>query len=131
MLVVLVRGDLLVLIYVMKGQQLFHGFEFHNDAIFDEEIDSIASVQSDASIFNRQPNLVLKMQTSKGELVLQARLIRAFEQSWSERRVNPDRRVDDAAGNVFVDHDGLSSVPSVSSVVERLESTGSQRTGRR
>jgi hypothetical protein len=60
------------------------------------------------------------MQTINRELVMQARVIGAFEHPGTERGVNFHGAVDDPLSDVFVKHLDSSSVSSVSAVVLSL-----------
>ena len=63
----------------VKGQQFFHCFEFDDDAVFDQKVDSIAGFDVDALIHHWETNLVLEMQTIHSKLMMQTRTVCAFE----------------------------------------------------
>ena len=62
--------------------------------------------------------MVLKLQATDREFVKEACCLRAFKQTRSKRRMHVQRCMDDSFGDVFMKHDVLTSVSSVSSVVE-------------
>jgi hypothetical protein len=104
----------------VKGKQFFHCFEFDDDAVFDQKVDSIAGFDPDALIHNWETNLVLEMQAVHSKLIMQTRTVCAFEKAGAQRRMDFRGCLDDAFGDVFVKHRVVSSVSPVSSVVERL-----------
>jgi hypothetical protein len=102
----------------VERQQFFHCFEFHDHAVFDKEIDSVPGIKLKAFIKNGQTKLVLKLHSSDCEFVKKASGVGAFKQSRSERSVYFKCRLNDSFGHVFMEHEAMTSVSSVSSVVE-------------
>ena len=85
----------------VNRQQFFDTFDLDDEAIFDNEIDSIRGGEFDSAIHNRQPNLVLKLQAVFSELLADARMVGALEYACAKNAVNLHRAADDTpAGNV-------------------------------
>ena len=104
----------------VERDQLLNGFQLHNDAAFDEKIDSVACVQSDVLVNHWEPDLVLETQAVDGELIVKASLIRALKESGAKRGVDLHCGVDNSACDVFVQHIVPSSCSPVSPVVESV-----------
>jgi hypothetical protein len=63
----------------MNRQHNLNAFQFDDQASFDNEVDSVGALQSDAAIDNWQADLVFKTQASVGQFVVEARIARTFE----------------------------------------------------
>src|SRR5262245_46016299 len=88
----------------VQRQQFFNGFDFDDDAVFEQEVDSIAGVESYAAVHDRQTNLVLKLYAARHELMAETSAVRTFQQPGSERAVNLHRGFDDALRDGSVKH---------------------------
>jgi hypothetical protein len=77
----------------MQGQQFFHSLELDDDAIFNQEVDSIPGFELNAVVSDRQADLVLKLQSGYGKLVVKAGLICALQQTCAENGMNLVRRI--------------------------------------
>jgi hypothetical protein len=53
----------------MKRQQFFHRLKFYDDAVFDQEVDAIPSVESDLLIRDWQPDLMTEFQSVGAKLI--------------------------------------------------------------
>src|SRR5215469_7338628 len=71
-----------------RGERVY-GFQFNNDEILDEQIDPISEIQLHAIVINRQTDLSFRPKTGLRQFVLQASLIGAFKESWSQICMNP------------------------------------------
>ena len=72
----------------MNRQQLLYGFDLDDQAVFHDEIDAVSKANLNPSINNWQPHLVLELQPSLRELVIQARIVCALEQAGTECGMN-------------------------------------------
>ena len=87
----------------MQGEQFFNRLQFDDDAIFDEVINPIASLEVDAVVRDRQADLVLKMQSVDAELVVKTRVVCALQHARAKRGVNLDRSIKDSFCDVLMD----------------------------
>ena len=100
--------------------QSLHCFEFHDNAVFDNEVDSVRRVQLDSLISDGQPHLMPERQSVLRELITPARVVRAFKAARPEGGVHLHRRAQNPFRDRNVQNHTYSSVSSVSSVVERF-----------
>jgi hypothetical protein len=63
----------------VEGQQLFNRLDLDDDAVFDQEVDSIASLEGLTAIDNREANLVFHVQATQSEFVQETGGVGAFE----------------------------------------------------
>jgi hypothetical protein len=102
----------------VQWKQFFHRLQFNDDAVLDQEIDSVSGFKLQSFVNHRQSNLVLKLQASDGEFVNKASGVGAFQQSRSKSCVDVQGCVNDSLGDIRMKHDVFTSMSSVSSVVE-------------
>jgi hypothetical protein len=65
--------------------------------------------------------LAFETQSGDHEFVRETRVIGAFQESGTERRMDVDGCADDSLRDVFVQHEDMTFVSSVSSVVMNLD----------
>ena len=102
----------------MQRKQFLNCFEFHDDAVFDNKVDAICGIQLNALIDDRKPNLMCENYSILGELIAEARVVRAFEAAGSKGGMDFERRPENAFRDPSVQRQWFTSVSSVSSVVE-------------
>ena len=79
----------------VDGKQLFNTFEFNDEAVFNDEVDTIGGGELHAFVNDRQMNLVLKMQASLRQFIEQTSVVRALEEAGPECGMNSHRSTDD------------------------------------
>ncbi len=104
----------------VKGQQFFNSLEFDDNAIFNHEVDSIPSFETDSLVNDWEAHLVLKLQAINCELVPKTALVGAFQHTGAEGAVDFDRSLKNSLSDRLVKHWDLLSVSSASSVVALL-----------
>jgi hypothetical protein len=72
----------------MQREQFLHCFEFENDAVFDDEIDSVSGVQLNAVIDDRKPHLMCERDTVLRELIAETCVVSAFKAAGTEFAVD-------------------------------------------
>ena len=72
----------------VKRKQSVYGFQLNDDAVLDEEVDSVAGIQGYGLVHHRKTKLVLEMQAVDGELIVQAGLIGTLKKASAESRVD-------------------------------------------
>ena len=72
----------------MHRQNAFNALEFDNEAFFDDVVDSEGSRKFDTVVDDGQVNLVFEAETSARQLVGNAGMVGAFEDSSAERRMD-------------------------------------------
>src|SRR5260370_7219928 len=96
----------------MNGHDCVNGFDFDNDRLFEDEIDSIRRRDVDPCVANRQRDLAAKLQAASLEFMTDGLLVCAFEQSRTKRGVHCHPRADDAIADFVRTHlFALSSPP--------------------
>lgn len=85
-------GDELSFVY---GKHLLNGFEFNNDSIGYEEVDSKASVEAFTLVHNRKFDLTLKLDAAPCEFAREAHFIRGFQESRAKVAMHFNRGTDD------------------------------------
>src|SRR5665213_1772894 len=88
----------------MEGKQLFHCFQFKDDAVFDQKIDSVARVDLDAGIDHRESYLVAEGDAIFLELIAQTRVVSAFQAACANASVHSHRRAKNLLRNRIVQH---------------------------
>ena len=85
---------------LMNRFQLGHGFEFYDDGIFNEQINSIAAIEMNSFIVDRQ--WVLRLEGNAGQMKLtgEALLICGFQQTGAKMPMDFDGGADDPMGQV-------------------------------
>ena len=96
----------------MEGQQFLHRLEFHNYAVFDDEVDSIRCVELNAVVDDRKTHLMCERNAIFGELVAEARVIRAFEATGSKSGMYFESRSENPVCDPNVQGQLISSVSS-------------------
>jgi hypothetical protein len=102
----------------VERQYLLDRFQFDDDAVFDETIDSVATFKLSVAIDDWQPDLVLEMQTREAKFVFEAGMVSAFKKAGPKGGVDSDRCADDSVGDVLMHHEKFVSASSASSAVE-------------
>src|SRR5258708_2064987 len=101
----------------MERQQRLDGLQFDDNAVFDEEIDSISGVEHHILVDNRKFDLMFETQSVSAELVLEAGVVRALKTTGSDRGMYLERRGDYPLGHRIVWHADDPSASSASSAV--------------
>ena len=85
---------------IVNRFQLGHGLQFHDDGIFNEEIDSIAAIEMNPFIVDRER--VFRFEGNAGQMKLtgQALLICGFQQTGAKMSMDFDGGTDDPMGQV-------------------------------
>ena len=91
----------------------FDCLEFDHERIVYNEVHPVSALQSNALVDERQLLLSFHHEARLSELIVEARLVARFEETWSEFTMHPDRRADHRPGHIIGSH----SVCSVCSVV--------------
>ncbi len=76
----------------MNGEQFLHRFQFDDNAIFNQEIDAVPSLDLNVVVNHWQPDLMIEVNAILVQLITEARVIRAFEAAGSQRCVDLQRR---------------------------------------
>ncbi len=79
----------------MDRQQALDGLELDEHAILDDDIESVATVDEDPLVRDRERSLAIEQKPPQLKLAAQARLVRRFEQARTEIPVHLDERTDD------------------------------------
>src|SRR5580700_1062692 len=72
----------------MQAQELLDSFDFDNDALADDEIETIPCVQGHPVIDDRQNDLATHGNAARQEFVREALLIGRLKQTWAESPVH-------------------------------------------
>ena len=102
----------------MEGKQFLHCFQFDDDAVFDQEVDSIARVNLNPVVDDWESCLMLESDTVLRKLITQTRIVRAFKASRADCRVHFHRCSENPCCDHFVKHEDLDLRVLLSSVVE-------------
>ena len=78
----------------MNAKQSFNHFQLHDDSFFNQEIDAITDVNTQASISNGKRQFGLNTHPLQYQFVLKACSVSALQQTWPEFRMHPDRCAD-------------------------------------
>jgi hypothetical protein len=89
---------------VVERVQFFHGLQFDDDAVFDEEIDPVSRIDPDVAVADWKSYLMFESQSIHTKLVSEAGVIRAFEAAGSNDSVNLEPGSDDAFRKRVVCH---------------------------
>src|SRR5882762_402880 len=87
---------------------LFQHYDFDDQALVDDEIDSVSGRQLVSLITQWQPDLVLKLQAGLRQLVAESSVVRAFDDACTQRAMNLHRSTDDVVADFIRTHDHLS-----------------------
>jgi hypothetical protein len=68
----------------MNRQELVHGFDFHNEGVFDQEVNDVPLCDLHSLLFQRQDFLAAVRDPSELQFVAQAGVITGFQQAWTE-----------------------------------------------
>ena len=85
----------------MDWQELAYRFQFYDNGPLDKQIDSITNVDPHAFVHNGKLHLREDLEATFAQFVRLAGVVRTLEQSRSQHRVHPDRRVDDDPSDVI------------------------------
>jgi hypothetical protein len=107
----------------MERQQFLHCLQFDDDAIFDEKVDAISSVESYVLINDRKFYLMTEFKSVGAKLIGETRLVSAFQTSRAESTVDFDGCRDDLFCQRVVDHRRNASASPASSAVACLQVT--------
>ncbi len=79
----------------MDGQDLFDGFEFHQNCVLHEQIDPVTTVQLQAFVAERQMDFASESNARTAQFIADAFLICRLEQPRAQVPMNLDRSRDD------------------------------------
>jgi hypothetical protein len=82
----------------MDASQRVDSFHFHDNAIFDEQVEAIADSESQALVDDRQFNLPSEGDAADAKLMREAVLVGGFQKAWTERFVDFEAGVEDGPG---------------------------------
>jgi hypothetical protein len=83
---------------VVDWQEVLDAFQFENDFILNDEVQSIPAIQLYAFVFDGQGHLALKSQPTEVEFVTQTLLISRLEKAWTKRPMHFDGGSNDLLG---------------------------------
>ena len=95
----------------MNGQNLFDGFDFHDDLVLHEQIDAISQINRDVVVNHREWLFEFKGHPESAQFMTKAGLIRAFQQPRAELGMDPIGGAENIVGDAAVDQ--LNSVSFV------------------
>ena len=75
----------------MHWQDLLNRFQFDNNLVPHDQVDSITAVELNAFVCDRNIDLLAKWQTAKREFAAKASLISSFQKTGPKRTMNFDR----------------------------------------
>ena len=82
----------------MNTLESFDRLDLDDDQLFNHEIDSISTIESLATINQRQGLLPFDEQSTIQQFKRQACLVRGLQHSWPQLVVHGNRRTDDCLG---------------------------------
>ncbi len=103
---------------LVNALNLFDGLDFNDHPVLNAQIKAITGINRDSLVFEGQDDLRIHGKPSLLKFINEALFVSAFEQAWSEFRVNFNSRPDDFARDLI---DFYASVSSVFSVVNDVE----------
>jgi hypothetical protein len=80
----------------VDGVAPFHGLDFNDDGVGDDEIDAVAAIEPDTAVDKRQRFLTLEGQAALQQVKGEAFLVARFEETRSEFSVDVESNADDA-----------------------------------
>ena len=86
---------------LMDGQERIHGLELRDDPVFDQEVDSVAHVQTNTLKLNRNRQLTGYLKPLVREHMGDARLIGALQKPWTQRSVDAKRGIQKLRRNLL------------------------------
>jgi len=102
----------------MKREQFLNSLQFQDDAIFDQEIDAVPSIDANAVVHDWHPDLMVETHAILSQLIANTCVIGAFETPRSQGRMNFDGGRQNPVRDLLVKHK-RDSLPFLhSSVVE-------------
>jgi hypothetical protein len=75
-------------------------FDFDKNGVFDNEVGSVATIETNAFINSRQYNLSFKSQPGIRQFQRETILVKALKQSWADRFMNFNRHPNHLAGQL-------------------------------
>jgi hypothetical protein len=79
----------------VDGKQRLYAFQFDDDRVLDEDVDSESALDRNAGVRDRHLHFNLDAQAGVTELVDETRGVRRFEQSWAKCGMHFHRALDD------------------------------------
>lgn len=79
----------------MERDHFFHGFQFDDDCIFNENVDPVADIQFHLVVNQRQTHLAKRSESTFPKLINQTRFVSRFQKSRTKPTVNFDGRGND------------------------------------
>ena len=76
----------------MYGSQLVDAFQFNDDRVVDQQIDTLAALDSGTFVFDRQGHLLAKLHAVLAQFERQALFVRRFEQPGAPASDAPQSR---------------------------------------
>ena len=83
----------------MEARQRLSRFHFNDDAIIDKQIKSVAGLQPQSFIDNRQCDLAADRQATTLKFVREALLVSRFQQAGTKQSVDFQPRIDNLASH--------------------------------
>jgi hypothetical protein len=111
----------------VQREQFLHRLEFDDDAVFDDEVNSVGGIELNAIIDDWKPDLMHEVDSIFRQLVAETRVIRTFQAAGSQSRVYFQRGAKNLFRDRSVQAQFLTSASSVSSVVASFEMQRSVR----
>ena len=85
----------------MNGQKLFDGLQLHDQLVFNQKVNPVSTVDRNTLITDRQQQLRTARHAPLFHLNFKARLIRRLQQTWAQKRMNPECGIDDHSGKII------------------------------
>lgn len=98
--------------------------DFDDQAVPDQEIESIRAIEPDPAVLHDQRDLSPERQAGQCEFTAQARLVRALQEAWPESAVDAHGASDDFPRPIGFDNPTTSSVTSAASVTSVFRDPG-------
>ena len=86
------------------GAIKLHGFDFHDDLVFYDQVCPEARVDADILIDDRDRLLAHRADSPAAQFIRQDRIVNGFEQARAQRRMNAESGVDNLLGNGVLGH---------------------------
>ncbi len=88
----------------MDREELLHCFQFKDQTIFENEVQSVAALQFHVLVDHRHRLLTLEVEASQGQLTRKTFFIRRLEQTRTEQAMYLDGCTDDLVSKLVVGH---------------------------
>jgi len=88
----------------MDGEDGFDRLDLNHDQFIDQQVDPISIFHEKVAITQRDNNLLAGLESSLREFVSQAQLIRLFQETRSDRRMDRDSGIDNCVADaIFIE----------------------------